>query len=225
MVRLKRGRMGTDGRAAAAGDLVARAHARLLSDSSLQFQFTRIPTPTPPSWLPALIKALRAMGPLFRVLFWVAVAAVVLWIAIALARAVLDYRRQRVRQRIGGLVLDRADASLRPASGQVQALLEEADRLAAEHRFSEAAHVLLFRTIADLQGRRPRALRPALTSRDIARLDEIPAQALRAFQVIVDRVERSFFGGRDLGPADFTACREAYLAFASPASWTTGARA
>jgi hypothetical protein len=79
--------------------------------------------------------------------------------------------------------------------------------------------VLLFRTIADLQSRRPRALRPALTSRDIGRLEEIPLSARGAFDVIAQRVEHSFFGGRLLNAADFAACRNAYVTFASPASW------
>lgn len=116
-------------------------------------------------------------------------------------------------------------ASLQPSAPRARALLEEADRLAAEQRYAEAAHVLLFRTIADLQARRPRALRPALTSRDIGRLEEIPLSARGAFDVIAQRVERSFFGGRALSAADFAACRNAYVNFASPASWAEGARA
>jgi hypothetical protein len=208
--------MGTEGRA---GDLVAHAHARLLSDSSVQFKFTHIYVPPPPGWLPGLVKALQAFGPVFKVLFWVAVAAVVIWLAVAIARAVVTYRRQRAGVRIGGLMLGSDPSSLRPSAPRALALLEEADRLAAERRFGEAAHVLLFRTIADLEARRPRTLRPALTSRDIGRLEAIPAAALSAFQVIAGRVEHSFFGGRDLGADDFAACRQAYVVFASPGAW------
>jgi hypothetical protein len=222
MIRLKRGLMGTNGRA---DDLVAHAHARLLSDASVQFHFTHINVPTPPPWLPALVKSLQALGPVFKVLFWIAVAAVVIWLAIAIARAVVTYRRQRAGVRIGGLVLGPDAASLRPSAPRAQALLEEADRLAAEQRFAEAAHVLLFRTIADLESRRPRTLRPALTSRDIALLEVLPAPALGAFQVIAERVEHSFFGGRSLGAADFDACRRAYVVFASPGAWTARAAA
>ena len=77
--------------------------------------------------------------------------------------------------------------------------------MAAELRFDEAAHILLFRTIDDIEQRRPHALRPALTSRDIARLEEIPPPARTAFARLAEVVERSFFGGRALGQADFDA--------------------
>ena len=102
------------------------------------------------------------------------------------------------------------------------ALLEEADRLAAQERFEEAAHVLLFRTIADVETRRPRAIRPALTSRDIAGLDQIPTRARAALALIVERVEHGFFGGRPVGAAEFATCRGAYLTFADPQNWAAG---
>jgi len=209
--------MTTSGRAAAAGDIVARAHARLLADTSLQFHFTPFVVPRPPSWLPALVKLLRALGPALGVLFWVFVAGLVLAVGIYAVRAVLRHRHKPYR--LGGPSLGAEPPSLRPGERRVQALLEEADRLAAEQRFEEAAHVLLFRTIADLESRRPRAVRPALTSRDIAALGEIPPPARGAFAAIAELVERSFFGGRPVGAAEFATCRGAYLRFADPQSW------
>ncbi len=217
---------------AAAGDVVARAHARLLADHSLQFRFAPLTLPPPPpAWLLNLIKMLQAagrflhaLGPVGQVLFWVVVGLVILTLVVLLARVgVRGWRASRSRD--AKTVLARVEPlSLRPTPQRAAALLEEADRLAGEQRFAEAAHVLLFRTIADLQGRRPRALRPALTSRDIAVLAELPPPARQAFGTIAERVEHSFFGGRALGAGDFSVCRAAYLAFASPQSWT-GARA
>jgi len=197
---------------------VAHAHARLLADTSLQFHFTPLVVPHLPSWLAPLLKALKALGPALQILFWVAVAGLLLAVAIYAARAVLRNRHKPYRP--GGPSLGAEPPSLRPGAQRVLALLEEADRLAAEHRFEEAAHVLLFRTIADLESRRPRAVRPALTSRDIAALGEIPPPARGAFAAIAELVERSFFGGRPVGAAEFATCRGAYLRFADPQSWT-----
>lgn len=217
IVALKRGLMATSGQAAAVGDIVARAHARLLADNSLQFHFTPLAVPKPPSWLPALIRALEAMGPALRVLFWIAVGGLLLIWAV---RAAISYRRRYKPYRLGGPSLGAEPPSLQPGARRARALLEEADRLAAEHRFEEAVHVLLFRTIADLESRRPRAVRPALTSRDIAALDEIPPPARGAFAAIAELVERSFFGGGRVGAQEFSACRGAYLRFVDPRSWT-----
>lgn len=211
---------------AAAGDVVAQAHAKLLADTSLQFHFTPFQIPKPPNWpwLAELLKALIGLGPVLRILFWLAVAALALAVVVAIARAVLHYRKRYAATRIGRLNLGPEPANLQPAARRAAALLEEADHLAAQQRFEEAAHVLLFRTIADLEARRPRTVRPALTSRDIAALDEIPATARGAFAAIAELVERSFFGGRTVGASEFAACRGAYLRFASPDSWAAGAR-
>jgi len=211
--------MASSGRAAAASDIVARAHARLLADNSLQFHFTSFVIPRAPDWLVALVKALQAMGPALRILFWIAIACLALAIVIWAVRAAIKYRRRDQPYRLGGPNLGAEPTSLRPGAGRARALLEEADRLAAAQRFEEAAHVLLFRTIADLESRRPRAVRPALTSRDIAALGEIPPLARGAFAAIAELVERSFFGGRPVGAAEFATCRGAYLKFADPQSW------
>src|SRR5258708_5401782 len=92
--------MGTNERGAAGGDLVARAHAKLLADHSLQFQFTPFAIPKAPTWWPALVKALQAAGPALRIIFWVLVVAAVIWIVISIARAV--YRRRYDPYRLAG---------------------------------------------------------------------------------------------------------------------------
>ena len=62
----------------AAGDIVARAHARLLADHSLQLSFTQILDVKPPSWLPAVFKLLVAIWPAFKVVFLLALAVVLM---------------------------------------------------------------------------------------------------------------------------------------------------
>jgi hypothetical protein len=79
---------------------------------------------------------------------------------------------------------------------------------------------LLFRSIEDLDGRRPNTVKPALTSRDIARLEALPASARPAFARIAEVVEHSFFGGRPVTEAHWGECRRSYEAFAFPESWT-----
>ncbi len=210
--------------------MVARAHARLLADHAIQFQFKTFAFPKPPPWLEGLGKFLQgvgkfamAVGPVFKILLWGALAIAVIWLLIAIAQLVLRLWRQRNGRGSTNAPARPEPVSLRPTAQRAVALLEEADSLAAQQRYDEAARVLLFRTIADIDSRRPRAVRPALTSRDIAVLAEVPGAARAAFGAIVERVERSFFGGRSLGAADFDACRAAYMTFASPQSWAQGA--
>jgi hypothetical protein len=62
-------------------------------------------------------------------------------------------------------------------------------------------------------------VRPALTSRDIARLEAMPGDARSAFERIAEAVERSFFGGRPAGPEDFGRARADYQAFAFSEGW------
>lgn len=94
------------------------------------------------------------------------------------------------------------------------ALLEDADRLAAEGRYGEAAHLLLQRSVHHIAQARPDWLHPASTAREIATLPPLPERARRAFAAIAERVERSLFALRELTQADWTAARAAYADFA-----------
>jgi len=190
---------------------ISGAHRELLLDRSLQFEITRFKPPPPPEWLKALTDALEAMGPVLNVLFWVVVSAMVLGLLYVIARSL-------VKARYGGqpgagpnLGLE---AEWRPTAEQARVLLADADALADEGRFAEAAHLLLLRGVQDIRDHRPGLVRPALTSRDIAGLDALPTQAREAFGAIARVVERSFFGGRDLAADDWGRCRSAYETFA-----------
>jgi len=146
-------------------------------------------------------------------LFWgglVIGAALIIWFVV---REVLALRRRRRPEAV-------APADWRPDVGAARALLDEADALAAAGRFGEAIHLLLFRSIDDIAGRRPGLLRPALTSRDIAALDQMPGEARSAFGRIAQEVERSFFGGRSVAADDFTRARQDYEVFAFSEGWS-----
>jgi len=190
---------------------ISGAHRELLQDRSLQFDFTQFKPTPPPKWLKAFADALEAMGPVLNVLFWIVVAAMVLGLLYVIARSL-------VKARYGGLPGAGPnlgpDAAWRPTAEQARVLLADADALAAEGRFAEAAHLLLLRGVQDIRDQRPGLVRPALTSRDIAGLEALPAQARAAFGAIARVVERSFFGGRDLAVEDWSQCRSAYESFA-----------
>lgn len=101
-----------------------------------------------------------------------------------------------------------------PDRAAAVALLEDADRLAAEGRYGEAAHLLLQRSVHHIAEARPDWLHPASTAREIATLPPLPERARRAFGTIAERVERSLFALRDLTLADWTTARAAYADFA-----------
>jgi hypothetical protein len=203
----------------AAADLVASAHARMLHDASLQFSFVGYPPPKPPpAWLKSVGELFKALGPLLQFLFWGIVIVVVATIVFFIARELLALRWPGIKKRKKKALAPAPD--WRPTPAQARALLEEADRLATEGRYAEAVRLILFRSIEEIQGRRPQLLRPALTSRDIAGLDGLPARARDAFRGIAEMVEHSFFGGRPVDADGFGRCRQAYEAFAFPEAWS-----
>lgn len=195
----------------------AEAHARLIADTSIQFRMTPYKPPELPSWLRWLGEFLIEIFPLLRVLFWVAVAGLVLFLLALIAQRFwgieLPWRRRRAAAG------EEEETAWRPEEAPARALLREADMLAAEGRYSEAAHLLLFRSIEDIERRRPRLVRPALTSRDIAGAPDLPSGPKSAFGTIVRMVERSLFGGRDLAEPDWRQCRSAYEEFAFAGAW------
>jgi hypothetical protein len=192
---------------------LAAAHRALLNTPGIQFDFAAAPPPKPPSWLEPLLAFVRVIAPYLQYLFWgglIVGAVFVLWFIVReiVPERWLRGRRQRV-----------AATDWRPAPEQAQALLADADRLAEAGRFDEAIHVLLFRSIDELATRRPGAVRAALTSRDSARLEELPPDPRAAFARLAEAVERTFFGGRPADAAAFGQARADYEAFAFADAW------
>ncbi|MGC1304948.1 MAG: DUF4129 domain-containing protein [Caulobacteraceae bacterium] len=198
---------------------VARAFAQMHADPTLQFAF---PAPErfntqPPHWLLVLVKVLRALWPMTKVLIWVAIGALAIAGLVYLA-IYLNGQRRKPKSAKAKPKVAVGDA-WRPSEAQARALLAEADQMAAEGRFEDAAHLLLLRSVEDIRQRRPAALRPSLTSRDIARLEVLPPAARSAFTSIAEVVEASWFGGRAVDAGGFAHCRGIYEAFALPAAW------
>jgi len=190
------------------GEAFADAHRQMLGDSAIQFDF---PNPQPPQEAPAFLN----LGPILTIVFWAAVAAIVGFLLYLIVTRLIDAKWPR---RHGQEAAD-AGETWRPAAAEARELLGEADALAAAGRFSEAAHLLLFRSIEDIDEKRPDLVRPALTSRDICALEEIPAPPRSAFARIAMMVERSLFAQRPLGAGDWDDCRAAYQEFAFAEGW------
>ena len=202
---------------------LADAHERLLGDRDLQFAFTPIRQPAavhPPRWLEIIFQWIGAsakfLAPFAIDLFWIGLGLAVLAVVILILREVMGVRipfHRRTRTR-------RPPTDWRPEPMRARALLEDADRLADQGRYDEAAHLLLLRGIDDIDERRPRLVKPALTARDIAVLDAVPTAPRGAFSLIARTVETSLFGGRQLDAEAFARCRAAYEAFAFNPAWT-----
>ena len=196
------------------------AHARLLQEKGLQFDFAAAQPPKPahePAWLKALGQVIEWMAHMLGWVFWAAVALgaalLVIFIVSEIVRARWPERfRRKAKPKPPPL-------DWRPDAAVARALLAEADALAAAGRYGEAARLILHRSIEDIDGRRPHLVRPANTAREIAGMDALPAAARATFAFIASTVERSLFGGRDLDASGFDACRKAYEDFALPGAW------
>lgn len=183
------------------------------------FQYAPLPpltVPKPPGWLKTLGEWLQAiLEPIGRAIgvSWPTIQVVL----IALAALLVLY----ILWKLFGPLVTRlrnppppAEPEWAPDRAAARALLEDADRLAAEGRYDEAVHLLLQRSVGHIADTRPDWLRPASTAREIAAIPLLPERARRAFGEIATRVERSLFALRALGAEDWQAARAAYAAFA-----------
>lgn len=213
--------------AAEALDKLDAAHAALLQQKDLQFQLSQAAKPELSpflKWLAKLLQPLakalepagKALAPLAPYIFWGGLALGLAFILFLIGQRLFAVKRGLT---MGGLKLSGGAEPWRPAREQARALLEEADRLAAEGMFVEAAHLILLRSIQDIQARRPRAVAVSLTSRDIARLEALPPPARVLFSGIAEAVEISLFGGRPLDREGYARCRDAYSRFAEAGGW------
>lgn len=224
--------------ATTAADRFDAAHAALKADPSVQFTFLRPPVPQPPpAWLKALAKWLgRAFRPIGRFFRWVdgwfphwPFARIFLWTVLAvLVATVLWIAYQRIRhgewrlprfRRSRAVAVEPEAEGWTPDAAPAREWLREADAMAAQGRYAEAVHHLLLRSVDDIARRRPRLVRPALTSRELSASEAIPPSARDLFSGIARLVERSLFGGRAVDADDWSRARASYADFALPGSW------
>ena len=225
--------------AAGAADGLAAAHDALKADPSIQFSLPAVPPPPePPRWLRDLSEWLSdVLSPVARLVDWVSsfmpaapYARIFLWTVLAIALLALAWAiYQRLRHGEWRLPRRRRAKSVDPGPEEEEAWLpeaaparswlREADALAAQGRYAEAVHHLLFRSIEDIARRRPQLVRPALTSRELAAAEVLPPPARSLFARIAGLVERSLFGGRAVESGDWTAARAAYADLVLPGTW------
>lgn len=199
----------------------AQAWQRVHADPSIQYAPVINPPfkpPEIPGWLESLGRALRsifepigrALGLSWPVLKWVLLGLLITFALYMLWR-VLETARQNWR---GNASEAAAAPEWRPDQAAALALLEDADLLAAEGRFDEAAHLLLRRSVQQIAAARPEWVKRASTAREIAAISALPDKARTAFGLIAARVERSLFALRRLDAGDWQAARTAYAEFA-----------
>jgi hypothetical protein len=211
--------VGSEAERAAVDGRFDAAHRALTADKSIQFDLAPIAQRKPPElpeWLRWIGEFLQWLSPAFPYIFWGAIIAGVLTILYLVLSNIDGF--EWPWQRGSKSEAARID-EWRPEEGAARALLAEAEALAAQGRYAEAARLLLLRSVEDISRRLPQFLKPSLTARDIATAGELPDAARPAFDAIAKVVEVSAFGSRSVNEAAWADCRAAYARFATPATW------
>lgn len=195
----------------------------LRADENLQFEPVTIPEipPRQPTWFEEwLIEVFRFLGEVFAPV-GAMLGASWFWLQWVLLAAVAGLVLMLLVRLLGPLSMNRrtpdevlAETEWQPDRAATLALLEDADRLAAEGRFDEATRLLLQRSVSHIAAARPDWVEPSSTARELAALPALPDSARAAFRAIAERVERSLFALRALDRADWDAARAAYADFA-----------
>lgn len=199
-------------------------HEAYLSDSDLQLEHPEPPEATPPRPPPQRAGWLSAIENFFADIF-TAIGSVIGYIGLALLAVLVAWLLwfifgEAISARFGRTkvakdeILESVQEDVRPDAALARSLLEQADTLAREGRFAEAVHLLLFRSIEDIQQRKGAVLPRSLTAREIGGLGDLPDRARSALSPIIGVVERSFFGGRDVDADGWQTARASYEDFA-----------
>lgn len=148
------------------------------------------------------------------ILKWVLLGLLVLFVLYWLAKSIGPLARVRAETKAKAAAAG-SEPEWKPTREESLALLEDADRLAAQGRFDEATHLLLKRSVNQIAKAKPDWVDPSSTARELAALPALSDPARSAFRTISERVERSLFALRSLDKGDWDAARAAYADFAS----------
>lgn len=161
---------------------------------------------------------LAPVGPFVPYILWAFLILLVAFLLSPVVRMFITSRFERlfVRHTL------RPDAEWRPTASAVAALLAEIDALAVNGDYDEAVHLLLMRSVADINAFRPDMVRRHFSARDILSHPLLPEAARPAFAEVVRWVEMSYFAGIKVGKEGFEACRDAYVSFAAAEGLVAG---
>jgi hypothetical protein len=199
---------------------IERAYRAVKRDESYQLELAEPIPRKPPSafqlWLGKVLGAIfKFLAPLLAIIFYLGIGALILGAVYLIGRAIYETRFAKP-------AVKKAEAPeiplYQPAEAQARILLDEVDRLAAEGRYGEAVHTLLFRSIQDIDRNRPNVVRRSLTSREIGSLSVLTSEARTAFSTIAGVSELAHFGGVSVNKAGFETAREAYAALTGQTS-------
>lgn len=188
------------------------AYAAFTQHSEIQSSFPSFEPPKVPDWLTAVFRFLSKHPTALGWIFWSILAATALFVGVALVRQYWPALARLFPARKPAVA--NPEQEWRPTVAQARQLLSDSDALAAQGEYSEAIHLLLLRSVEDIERKWPRMVRPTLTSREIGALEAIPDAARSAFVRIARVVEHAIFAGRDVSAADFRICRQEYENFA-----------
>ncbi len=177
------------------------AYARVMKDPSIQFKWP------PPVEQPPVPPTLGMTPGMAQALFWTVVAIGVAAVALVVITQIRDRIGKPRTAGSAGVKAPTPAAIPLPAKG-----LLDADALAALGQYGAAVHALLLSGIGAIERQFPRTLRPASTSRDIARLPVLPEPMRDAFATMAVATERAVFAGRALMQDDWERCRAGYAA-------------
>lgn len=210
-------------------DLVDPAYAETMAKEGLQTNLPEAPPPPPtPRWLEdffdwlgdvfnAIGNFFEATGVGFTYVLWGLAALLILFIAYRLFPGFADWINALLGRKVDEAEPEQGLAEASAA----RARLADADALAAEGRYAEAVHLLLYRSVDDIAARRPGLVKPAITSRDLAGSRDLPGIARTAFARIARAVEVSLFGGQPVDANVWGECRAAYSELTVPKAWAT----
>lgn len=139
------------------------------------------------------------------------IPAEVLWLAIAIAIALILYALRDAlpfwrRASDDGWDTPADDPATAALQRQIDALAA-ADALSREGRFVEAMHALLLQSLADIRQHLDEQFADSLTSREILRGTKLTTHGRASLHRIVAAVERTYFGAYPAMLDDYAACR------------------
>lgn len=206
-----------------AAPLVPESWAEIRANSDIQFENIEIPPPEPvePGWFDEFLRGIfsflgelfapigQLLGTSWPVLQWVLLGCLILFV-IFVALRTFGPLAKRSRQE----AVQVEEQEWQPDREESLALLEDADKLAADGHYDEATHLLLKRSVGQIAAARPDWVEPSSTARELAALPSLSEAARAAFATISSRVERSLFALRALDRSDWEVARSAYADFA-----------